>query len=325
MTETTATTDSGAGTAAPSADTGTAPEASTASPDVYGGSTPTEAVQSSPEASTSQESGSIINQLYTSEGGLSENYTDLLREAGMENLAGTVQKYKSADGLLKGAANLVNFAGKKVEGVIVPNEGSSPEEVAEFQRAIGVPESATEYDLRLENLPEGLDWNDNLASEWGNVFHEAGLSQDQALQLSQAYSDITAKQLEEATSKIGEQAEQTMAEQKADLQKQWGREYDRNLQSAVDMAEVVGFDLDNASDMEAMRHPKVMNMLLAKSQSMQERPMPRNGTPTSTGYDSPKAQADQIYSKHNGQVHLAPPEVQKAYSELRKLEHQQKR
>ncbi len=267
----------------------------------------------------------IINQLYTAEGGLSENYTDLLKENGMESLTNTVAKYKSADGLLKGAANLVNFAGKKVEGVVVPNEGSSEQEVADYRKAIGVPESATEYDLRLDNLPEGLDWNDNLAEQWGGVFHEAGLNQEQAQKLSQAYSDITSQQLEEATGKLNEQSELTMQEQQASLQKQWGREYDRNLQSAVDMAEVVGFDMENSSDMQAVRHPKVMNMLLAKSQSMQEQPLPRNGAPTSSGLNSPKAQADAIYAKHNGQIHLAPPEAQKAYAELRKLGYQQER
>lgn len=322
MTETTPTSDSGAVESSPSADTSTA---TPASPDIYSGSAPAEGATSSPEASTSQGGGSIINQLYTSEGGLSENYTDLLREAGMENLSNTVQKYKSADGLLKGAANLVNFAGKKVEGVIVPNEGSTPEEVAEFQKAIGVPESANEYDLRLENLPEGLDWNDSLAGEWGDVFHNAGLSQDQAVQLSQAYADITSKQLEEATGKLGEQAETTMLEQQATLQKQWGRDYDKNLQSAVDMAEVVGFDMENEADMAAVRNPKVMNMLLGRAQSMQEQPIPRNGSMTSTSDGSPKAKADAIYQKYNGQIHLAPPEAQKAYSDYRKFEYQQKK
>ena len=325
MTETTASTDSGAVESSPSAETSTAPAASTASTDIYGSPTPSETVQSSPEAPMSQGEGSIINQLYTSEGGLSENYTDLLKGAGMENLAGTVQKYKSADGLLKGAANLVNFAGKKVEGVIVPNEASTPEEIAEFQKAIGVPESATEYDLRLENLPEGLDWNDSLAGEWGNVFYEAGLNQEQAAKLSQAYSDITAKQLEDATQNLSSQAESVMMEQQATLQKQWGREYDRNIQSAVDMAEVVGFDMDNESDMAAVRNPKVMNMLLAKSQSMQEGVMPRGGQPSASANETAKAKADAIYQKHNGQVHLAPPEMQKAYSELRKMEYQTKR
>lgn len=328
MTETTAS-GSGEASAPASAPVSTAPTESAPAPtsasvDPYAGSAPSESAPSSPEASTSQPEG-IIHQLYNAEGGLSENYTDLLKENGMESLSNTVAKYKSADGLLKGAANLVNFAGKKVEGVVVPNEGSSEADVAEFRKAIGVPESATAYDLRPENIPDGMDWDNQLAGDWSNVFHEAGLSQEQGQKLAQAYSDITNTQLKQANATLGQQAESSMQEQQAQLQKEWGRGYEQNLQSAVDMAEVVGFDMENAGDMEAMRHPKVMNLLLAKSQSMQEGTIPRNGAPTSSGYDSPQAKADQIYQKHNGQIHLAPPEVQKAYAELRKLGHQQAR
>ena len=328
MTETTTSGEGSVESSAPSTEStapSSAPTGSTSSPDIYGGSTPTETTQSSPEGSMSHSEGSIINQLYTSEGGLADNYTDLLKGAGMENLTNTVQKYKSADGLLKGAANLVNFAGKKVEGVIVPNEASSPEELAEYRNAIGVPESSSEYDLRMDNLPEGLDWNDDLAGQWGEVFHEAGLNQDQALKLSEAYADITKAQFDEATGRIGESNDAVMAAQQSELQKSWGRDYDRNIQAAVDMAEVAGFDMDNDADMAAIRNPKVMNMLLAKSQSMQEGTMPRGGEASTSMNESAKTKADAIYQKFNGQVHLAGGDVQKAYSELRKMEFQTKR
>ena len=324
MTDTTPT-DTASPSGAPASEstpTNTAPEASTASADVYSGSSSTEAVQSSPEASTSQPEG-IINQLYTSEGGLAENYTDLLRENGMENLTNTIQKYKSADGLLKGAANLVNFAGKKVEGVIVPNEGSSPEEIAEYQKAIGVPESATAYDLKPENMPEGMEWDQGLSETWQNAFHEAGISQTQAQALSQAYSDITNTQLEQANQTLAANAEAEMAEQHSFMKKQWGANYDSNMQSAVDMAQVVGFDLENQGDMTALRNPKVLDLLLSKSSSMQEGTLPRNGAPANANYQSPQAKADSIFQKHGGKIQFAPVEEQKAYHEARKLQYQQ--
>ena len=324
MTDTTPT-DTASPSGAPASEstpTNTAPEASTASADVYGGSSSTEAVQSSPEAYTSQPEG-IINQLYTSEGGLAENYTDLLRENGMENLTNTIQKYKSADGLLKGAANLVNFAGKKVEGVIVPNEGSSPEEIAEYQKAIGVPESATAYDLKPENMPEGMEWDQGLSETWQNAFHEAGISQTQAQALSQAYSDITNTQLEQANQTLAANAEAEMAEQHSFMKKQWGANYDSNMQSAVDMAQVVGFDLENQGDMTALRNPKVLDLLLSKSSSMQEGTLPRGGAPANANYQSPQAKADSIFQKHGGKIQFAPVEEQKAYHEARKLQYQQ--
>lgn len=324
MTETTATTDTAAPAAAPASESTATNTAPSSTPDIFSGSSDTGSVETSPEASASPESG-IINQLYTSEGGLSENYTDLLKEAGMENLTNTVAKYKSADGLLKGAANLVNFAGKKVEGVIVPGEGSSPEEIAEYKKAIGVPESPTAYDLKPENLPEGMDWDAGLAETWQGAFHEAGISQEQAQQLSQAYSDITNTQLEQANQTLAANAAAEMAEQQAQIQKEWGANYANNVKAAVDMAEVVGFDLDNQADMAAVRNPKVLNLLLAKSQSMQEGNLPRGGDPSSSMANNPKAVADKLYMKHNGKIHLAPKHEQQAYNENRRLQHQQQR
>lgn len=314
---------------APAADTAassapvsdTAAPAATDTPDIYSGSTQADPVQAPENASMGQES--VISRLYTSEGGLSENYTKLLEEAGMGNLANTVAKYKSADGLLKGAANLVEFAGKKVEGVVVPNEGSTEAEVAEFRRAIGVPETADAYELKPENMPEGLEFDGELASEWSNVFHEVGISQEQAQKIAQAYSDITAKQLETATGKLNENAEAIMQEQAAEVKKAWGRNYDQNMRAAVDMAEVLGFNMDSDADMVAIRNPKVLNMLLDRSRGLQEGSLPRGGQPNANPSETPKGKADAIFSKYNGRMGQAPPEIQKLYTELRKLDAQQ--
>ena len=329
MTDTTQTTDTAAPVAAPASEstpTNTEPsQATPASADVYGSSSATETTatpQNAPMGQT-EASGGIINQLYTSEGGLADNYTDLLRENGMENLTNTIQKYKSADGLLKGAANLVTFAGKKIEGIVVPNEGSSPEEVAEYHKAIGVPESATAYDLKPEALPEGMEWDDSLSVPWQNAFHEAGISQTQAQALTQAYADITNTQLTQANETLASNAASEMAEQQATMKKAWGANYDSNMQSAVNMAEVVGFDLDNQGDMQALRNPKVLDLLLSKSSSMQEGTLPRSGAPTNSNYQSPKELADRIFAKHNGKIQFAPPEEQKAYNEARKMQFQQ--
>lgn len=306
---------------APSTGAEAAPASTT--PDIY--SSAPSASEATAATPTTTSTGSIIDQLYTAEGGLAENYTDLLKEAGMDNLTNTVAKYKSADGLLKGAANLVNFAGKKVEGVIVPSEGSTPEEIAEYHKAIGVPESPTAYEIQPENMPEGLEWNDEVSGFWQGKFHELGIGQDQAAQIAQAYSDFTGQQLEKATGVLTEQAHAEMAQQETALKKQWGQDYSNNLQTAVDVAEVVGFDMDSEADMAAMRHPKVMNLLLAKAQSMTEGSFPKSGNPASANWETPKAKADAIYQKYNGNINMALPEEQKAYAELRRAEYQYKR
>lgn len=292
-------------------------------PDIY--SSEPSASEATAATPTTTSTGSIIDQLYTAEGGLAENYTDLLKESGMENLTNTVAKYKSADGLLKGAANLVNFAGKKVEGVIVPTEGASEHEIAEYRKAIGVPESANAYEIQPENMPQGLEWNEEVSGFWQGKFHELGIGQEQAKEIAQAYSDFTGQQLEKATSQLTENANAEMQAQEAALKKEWGQDYQNNLQTAVDMAEVVGFDMNNDMDMAAIRNPKVMNLLLAKAQSMSEGSFPKAGQPTSASWETPKAKADALYQKYRGQIHQALPEEQKAYAELRRAEHQYKK
>jgi len=317
MSEETATYDSGAAPATEAApaptteaapSTGAAPASST--PDIFAGES-----QAAP-------SGDLMSQLYTSEGTLSENYTSLLEENGLGELTNTVAKYKSPEGLLKGAANLISFAGKKVEGVIVPNEGSTEQEIAEYRQAIGVPESPTAYELPApENMPEGMGWDEGLAGEWQNVFHDAGLSQEQAAKLSQAYSDITNNQFEQANQTLSTQAEAEMEMQRAELQKSWGDKYDTNLQNAVNMAATLGFDLDSQQDMAAIRNPKVLNMILAKHDSLKEGNMPRGGQPN-TGSESFRDQANALYAKYPNML-SAPHDVRSKYNELRKLQSMQ--
>jgi len=282
-----------------------APSSTQSTPDIFSGQT-----QAAP-------SRDLMSQLYTSEGNLADNYTDLLRENGLSELTNTVAKYKSPEGLLKGAANLISFAGRKVEGVIVPNEGSTEQEIAEYRQAIGVPESPTAYDLQPENLPEGMGWDDGLAENWQSAFHEAGISQEQAQKLSQAYTDITNNQLTQANQTLQLQSESEMEMQRAELQKQWGDKYDTNLQNAVNMASTMGFDLESQQDMAAIRNPKVLNMILAKHDSLKEGSLPRGGQPN-TGTESFRDQANALYSKYPNMM-TAPHDVRAKYQELRKL------
>lgn len=279
------------------------------------GAAPVQDVYSEPAQTTTN--GNIMSQLYTAEGGLAENYTTLLTENGLGDLANTVAKYKSADGLLKGAANLIGFAGKKVEGVVVPSEGSTEQEIAEYRQAIGVPESATAYDLQPENLPEGMGWDEGLAESWQGAFHEAGISQEQAQKLSQAYTDITNKQLETANQTMDTNAQTEMEAQRAEIQKQWGDKYDHNMQAAVNMATTIGFDMENAQDIAAMRNPKVLSMLMDKHGALQEGSLPRGGQAAASG-EGFRDQANAIYAKYPNMA-LAPTEVRAKYHELRKL------
>jgi hypothetical protein len=62
--------------------------------------------------------------------------------------------------------------GRKAQAVLPPTEKSTPEEIAEYRKAIGVPDSPEGYNLKPEQLPEGITWDDNVAKQAAELAHK---------------------------------------------------------------------------------------------------------------------------------------------------------
>ena len=211
-----------------------APASST--PDIFSGQT-----QTAP-------SGGLISQLYDSQGELTGDWNQTLTDSEMGDYAGLIGKYKSFDGLIKGFKNAEGLLGKKAltpDAAIVPNEGSSPEEIAAYRQAIGVPESSTAYQIELpDTMNENMGWDNGLGEAWQDAFHEMGLSNEQAQKMTETYTNITNQQFEQATQAQELKVESEMEAQRKEVQKQWGNKYDTNIQNVINMSETMGFDLD---------------------------------------------------------------------------------
>ncbi len=309
--------DGGGGAAV--ADSAPAPEAAQSTPDVYG------TTESSPATGSPEGSTSLLGQLYDSQGELTGDFNQTLTNYEMGDYANLIGKYKSFDGLVKGFKNAEGLLGKKAmnpDAVVVPPAGATDEEMAAYRSAIGVPDSPTAYDIQPENMPEGLEWSNDLAETWQSTFHDLGISQDQATALAQAYSDITGTQLEAAQLSLNSNQEAQMAQQQQEMKATWGNDYDSNMKMAVDVASVVGFDFDNADDMAALRHPKVLNMLVEKGSSIKEGTMPRGGEPAASGKSLDDV-TKEIYMRNHGNMATAPPHEQARYNEAMKLKARQ--
>ncbi len=81
----------------------------------------------------------------------------------------TLSKYKSVPDMAKALANANALIGKKLG---VPNEKSSPEEVAAFRRSLGVPDTIDEYKFAPDALPEGMTWDDNNVKNYAEIAHK---------------------------------------------------------------------------------------------------------------------------------------------------------
>lgn len=78
------------------------------------------------------------------------------------------------EAMAKSYSGLEQLLGKKASAVVVPNEKSTPEEVAAFRKAIGVPETPDAYveKIKPEALPEGIHFDENLAKVASEIAHK---------------------------------------------------------------------------------------------------------------------------------------------------------
>ena len=106
---------------------------------------------------------------------------------------------KSADDLWKMTDNSQSLIGKKTLGV--PTEASTPEEIAAFNTAFGVPETADAYEIKEdENLIRlsggSTELSNEVTKEFKTLLHKAGASTKQAEILREGYSGIIGKIME---------------------------------------------------------------------------------------------------------------------------------
>ena len=106
-------------------------------------------------ASAPTQSTPIFGGHVDESGAFREGWTESIRAAGFETLAGKLQTAKDEKGVLSILDNAIKTASRReLKGP--PNEGWADHEVAEFRRAYGIPEEAQAYKLKPENLPDGI-------------------------------------------------------------------------------------------------------------------------------------------------------------------------
>lgn len=121
-------------------------------------------------------------------------------------------------------------------------------------RPYAVPETPDAYELKPENLPDGVEWNQESAAKFAGIFHANGVSAEAAKAISAAFLEqevanqaaITAayeKQLQEGTDA---------------LKKEWGPEYGQKLGKIQSVVAALGYD---HKDPTLFANPKIVSFL----------------------------------------------------------------
>lgn len=88
----------------------------------------------------------------------------------------------------------VDLKGSAENMVTIPGQDASDEDRAAFFNRIGRPESAEKYTItKPENLPEDIPYDDATADHFKGVFHQIGLSNDQAGKIWNEYHEMVVK------------------------------------------------------------------------------------------------------------------------------------
>lgn len=133
--------------------------------------------------------------------------------------------FTDANAAVASAYNLEKLLGFDRAGrtLVVPDEKSTPEQVAAFRTKIGVPEKPDGYGIKA---PEGQDGT--FANFISEAMHKAGIPAKAAQDLVKAYGEFGEQQQKAAN----EAFERTSATEFEGMKTEWGKAYDQNIELA---------------------------------------------------------------------------------------------
>jgi len=185
-----------------------------------------------------------------------ENWTDDLPDGMGEH--SHLKKYGSVLEALKGGMNQSSMLGKKVESI--PDENSTPEQVAEFYGKLGVPEASDGYELKFDEVPEGVNIDDTSLNSFKDLAKEINLTPSQAQAIAQFQVGMEGNRY---TSER-ENAEASVLSAQAELQEEWkGQKYQENIGRVEQALDFLGVK-DEVNEMGLGANPAFLKAVLDK-------------------------------------------------------------
>lgn len=176
-----------------------------------------------------------------------EEVRGLVETKGWQSPVDAIQSY----------TNLEKFLGadKAGRGLVLPKDDAGPEEWAQVYDKLGRPQNPDGYKLPV---PDGAD--PEFAKEAAGKFHELGLTAKQAQALTEWFNGKSEGAMAAQQNMMAQSAEQQMAE----LQQEWGKEFDANIESGRRAARQFGVQEEMLTKIENAVGTKEMLKLFAK-------------------------------------------------------------
>ena len=196
------------------------------------------------------------------------------------------------ESLAKGFNGLEQLLGKKAHAIVPPSEKSTPEEVAAYRKAIGVPESPEGYNLKPEQIPEGVTWDDATAKKAAELAHKHNVPAAAMQEFLRFDMERAAMMNQAAATMIDAQLESGRAE----LQKVYGDKMPEKLELARRAALTVG--VDPAS--QGFVDPQVVKAIVSLAEKLSDDKLVAGDQ---TGVTSTRARARDIMTNQSNPLY----------------------
>lgn len=215
--------------------------------------------QAAPTGAENTNNAGLTSSTYVQpDGTLADGWTNHLPDDAVpykESLA----RYKTVPDMAKALAHANALVGRKLG---VPNEKSTPEEVAAYRKALGVPESLEEYDFAPAEIPEGFTWDKEAMKPFAEVAHKHHIPPGAMKELAGLFAQYESSKVDVIQGMFDQQRQEAVST----LQKEWGADFQKNLSVAKQAAKIAGVNANSYG----FADPEVVRGFVRMAQMMSE-------------------------------------------------------
>jgi hypothetical protein len=179
-----------------------------------------------------------------------EGWFNDVQDATFDEYRSMAAQFKDLPSVFKSLKETKTAYQARQEGMVkLPGEKSTPEEIAAYHKAVGVPGKAEEYTFKVPTLPGGLKIEDSFIKGFSEFAHKQGIPQAQAQAILEYQASLESAEI----AAIEEEEKQAIQASEQKLRDEWGMQFDKNMLLAQRAAKTFGVSDQDAKNPELLR------------------------------------------------------------------------